>query len=734
MKMIPTTLDRKAWKKWLICPALALFLVLSSLPVYAGEQQMEVTETPTVTQETDSELTTENEASGEQDEMITTDLDSMQPINSQEVAATSTDDWTTTLPHEGAVLDGGFVGFKNKYSEKYLTIQGGTATSGTNVCQQSLSTIVNAQEFNLQYTYDVNNSLAYFSIYPISSSGSIASTLRVGAGATSTGSANVLLQTTSVLNSNAKWQIEHVVDNYYCVYLANNPGATGTKYALTANIGNGSITPVIGALDNIYVTAYTGHDSQLWQICADAKPMDINGYDITQGGSKETVRDTSFAYYYVPKSFNTTISWGASPEGFVLSDGNGVVTPTHYGEMSVTLSISNASISLYTFSAVLYSLPEASNVVYFSNAETGKYSDIEGSSTNNDAIIEQRDYTANQTQKWRVYHDAYSVGYIRLRSVHSAKYLAIDSIDNSIIEQTNASSDYSLWKLDWTATGNVVLICKATEDNNMVLSVPLNQNSNGTNLTMLAYTDDSNYNDEWYILDRVLSYVNYYDSTFVGNNTMIQNISEANSFAHLAYARYYHLGFYMDGAASQYATLIDECNLGTTTPCSNQCGLNCYNTHHKNILAISDQIFYGDRENDHVYVLWTNRNGAAYCAHDESGTHGLIPDNALAVVLDYRPVIHFFTVYGGSNNQIAYMAINLVHETAHTLGMLDVYNIAGHDEEYGMICVMEQYQIPYSYDFYLDVCYGEKEPFCNMCTPLIELYANITEIVGTEEE
>ena len=75
---------------------------------------MEVTETPTVTQETGSELTTENEASGEQDEMITTGLDSMQPINSQEVAATSTDDWTTTLPHEGAVLDGGLPSMVDK--------------------------------------------------------------------------------------------------------------------------------------------------------------------------------------------------------------------------------------------------------------------------------------------------------------------------------------------------------------------------------------------------------------------------------------------------------------------------------------------------------------------------------------------------------------------------------------------------------------------------------------------
>lgn len=52
MKMTPTTLDRKNMKKGLICPALAivlsLLLVLSSLPVYAGEQEIEVTETPNI--------------------------------------------------------------------------------------------------------------------------------------------------------------------------------------------------------------------------------------------------------------------------------------------------------------------------------------------------------------------------------------------------------------------------------------------------------------------------------------------------------------------------------------------------------------------------------------------------------------------------------------------------------------------------------------------------------------
>ena len=45
---IPTTLERKTWKKWQICHALAILLVLLSLPVYAGAQQTEQTQTPTL--------------------------------------------------------------------------------------------------------------------------------------------------------------------------------------------------------------------------------------------------------------------------------------------------------------------------------------------------------------------------------------------------------------------------------------------------------------------------------------------------------------------------------------------------------------------------------------------------------------------------------------------------------------------------------------------------------------
>ena len=137
---IPTTLDRKNMKKGLKSPApasvlalvLALLLVLCSLPVYAGEQQTEVTETPTVTQDTGSE-SAQSATSSEQDEVIIDELEPLNPIGTQEFSVLSTYNWKDEEPYIGVLLDGAYIGFKNKMSQKYLTIPNGTIAVGTNV-------------------------------------------------------------------------------------------------------------------------------------------------------------------------------------------------------------------------------------------------------------------------------------------------------------------------------------------------------------------------------------------------------------------------------------------------------------------------------------------------------------------------------------------------------------------------------------------------------------------------
>lgn len=117
---------------------------MQAVPVMATGHQAELTDTTTVTQETGSESTQEGETSSENSDLI---KDALVPIDSQEVATATDVDWMTTKPYVGEVLHGGYVGFKNKASGKYLTIPSGTTALGTNVCQQNQSTVSNAQEF-----------------------------------------------------------------------------------------------------------------------------------------------------------------------------------------------------------------------------------------------------------------------------------------------------------------------------------------------------------------------------------------------------------------------------------------------------------------------------------------------------------------------------------------------------------------------------------------------------------
>jgi hypothetical protein len=224
-----------------------------------------------------------------------------------------------------------------------------------------------------------------------------------------------------------------------------------------------------------------------------------------------------------------------------------------------------------------------------------------------------------------------------------------------------------------------------------------------------------------------LSYVHYYDSTFVGNTAAIQNITYANAFSNFVFSRYFNVTMTMDGSASQYDTIIEDCPLGATASCDNNCGNDCSAQHHKNGLNISNQLYYDSRESNHIYVLWTNRNAGIYCT-ETNGVHRTV--NWIAVVYGKRPVIHFLMVYNTSTLQRACMALNLVHETAHTLKMNDVYDNAGHDTSGATNCVMERFEPDNAYAYYQDVLNGIKRPFCSSCEEAMLSYTSNISIPG----
>ncbi|MBQ9073920.1 MAG: RICIN domain-containing protein, partial [Muribaculaceae bacterium] len=397
-------------------------------------------------------------------------------------------------------------------------------------------------------------------------------------------------------------------------------------------------------------------------------------------------------------------------------------TATNPGEIAFSIIVKYANGTSVGSSTYTRNIVPQQGTYFIQNVETEKYADVEGPSKAEGAIIQQWAFSAANQKKWGIEHVSGSGGYVRIKSVYSGLYVGVDSSSTTTVRQYSTKNDYTLWKVQLTSSDNLKLTNKAT---GTVLSSP-SSSSNGANLTMVTYTNNSAYKDEWRIVSKVISYVNYYDSTFASNTQLRQNIELANSFSNLAYSKYYSVGMYMDNAAHQYATTIDNCSNGANMPCSDiTCGSDCSSNHHKNTFAISSQLYNAPREADHIYILWTHHTSNTYC-DEYSGVH--TPTSSIALVWDSRPVIHFLKISGGSADvRLACMAITLVHETAHTLKMNDVYDNSGHDVASATDCVMERFDGATAYAFYQDVLNGIETPFCSSCDAAMKSYtSNIT--------
>jgi hypothetical protein len=273
------------------------------------------------------------------------------------------------------------------------------------------------------------------------------------------------------------------------------------------------------------------------------------------------------------------------------------------------------------------------------------------------------------------------------------------------------------WRIE---EGNEGYKIVSYSDSSMVLATNSSSATVGQKLILGDYVDNDSYRDEWDFYDIVFSYVNYYDSTFTGSNSYLQAyISNANEFSDIVYRRYFGVGFRMDGAAQQNNGIIadSECSQGVNLPCTDACG----SPHHKDGLVISNALYNAPRENNHVYIMWTHRPAYTYCYIDNDDVHSEV--SWIAVVYGKRPVIHFMRISGDDHlQQQACMTLNLVHETAHTFGMDDVYDNAGHDISGAYHCVMERFEREYASEYYTDVLLNRNDAtaFCNSCLATLQ--------------
>ena len=436
------------------------------------------------------------------------------------------------------------------------------------------------------------------------------------------------------------------------------------------------------------------------------------------------------SYIYTPAAYSSsennngsgTYTWSVTNgTGRAYVSSSGRLTGTSPG--AVTLKLAYGS---YSDSITVTILPLGEGQYFLENRKSGKRADIYGPYMTAGTVIHQWSIHSGNSQKWqfRILGD----GYYTIRSVNSGSnfYIGVDNDsadqDAAVVLRSGTITDGMKFNVEIISDGVYKLIPKTGQSAGRVLAVSTsNSNANGTAVKQLAYKSDTTYNDEWLIYESIMSYINYYDSSMPTAD--LAYISSANQLANKVYGDIYNVHFKMDGAAKRYtAAKTDMCSTGQNTPCDNNiCGSNCFGDHHKNINAISNQLYNGSRETNHLYVLWTDRPSETYCYENRSGAHERFSRNALAVVCGSRPVIHMMDIVGTSAaDREALMAITLVHETAHSFGMPDVYNNAGHDDPNNFICVMEAYDLEGGDKYYNKIKKNASLAFCDSCKASLE--------------
>ena len=220
--------------------------------------------------------------------------------------------------------------------------------------------------------------------------------------------------------------------------------------------------------------------------------------------------------------------------------------------------------------------------------------------------------------------------------------------------------------------------------------------------------------------ENVYTYINTYDSTFTSYTNLIAPTVQAVS---KIFREQFNCIFRWENTTAPITNLTEDCELANNQKCTDE---NCGETHHKDLVQISDALYYGrflDAEDepqngDEISVLWTDRPANTYCYHDpECATR-----SSFACVVQHRPVITILRLPRINSSLVrpdASAGIILAHETAHTFGMHEAYDYNSQHLSDGWQCVMDTFDTDDSdfAGFFDAICLinGATEGFCDYC-------------------
>ena len=183
----------------------------------------------------------------------------------------------------------------------------------------------------------------------------------------------------------------------------------------------------------------------------------------------------------------------------------------------------------------------------------------------------------------------------------------------------------------------------------------------------------------------------------------------------------------MDGSPQRYTyapAATDACARGSTNVCTDNCSTDCA-LHHKNLDRIAKEA-NGLHTDNHLIILWSNSSVNIFCTENESGEHEIVPAYAAVCSVPNStpkvriPVIQVLTMdkYDSGDPSdysvdLEFVKYVLAHETAHTLGLPDMYGVEGHGSETEAVCIMEGPKFGQIKTFCEEIQKGNEEPFCS---------------------
>ena len=376
---------------------------------------------------------------------------------------------------------------------------------------------------------------------------------------------------------------------------------------------------------------------------------------------------------------------------------------------------------------------------YLKNPETSKYIDIDDGAGYHyeGAILEQFDFDGDNSQKWQIVfnNNVGGYSYYTIKNVKSDLYMAVENNSsgdaNIILSELNSYhiEDGQLWRIEATANNRYKIIPKCGETQNKVLCVNTTLfgiNTNGVNIMSKTYADNSSYKDEWY-LERTadvvfpqIKLVSYYDQAYddffpeITSSSLLEPWEIAipgGAMVCAATVMEAILPIRISGGGISKVISSADAHTGT---CYSLCSTNCYE-HHKNIVRLSNDIYYGSRDVNTIYISWTQRTNDLCEVKDN--THTMLSNDVLGGVYNHRPVVGIYNCdYAPSIGVCS--SLTLLHELGHSLGLDEKYNKSGddHSSKSKFFCVMQKYDSTKAQKFYDDIYIDGKEAaFCDDC-------------------